>query len=144
MIISNVDFLDKQKTAYDRRISDWSSDVCSSDLGSQRYITSERQTRRKCCLDALFGRVGEHTLHAWIVLIFGQPRHRAMHSGIAAGMVVAPPLFQCARMDLAIGRKSHRHRRETVRLAGRRPPEDIAFGLCQAAAGYEEWVVGGS
>src|SRR3546814_13171376 len=28
-------FFFKQKTAYDMRISDWSSDVCSSDLGSQ-------------------------------------------------------------------------------------------------------------
>src|SRR3546814_2605996 len=27
-------FLFKQKTAYEMRISDWSSDVCSSDLGS--------------------------------------------------------------------------------------------------------------
>src|SRR3546814_2930596 len=28
-------FVFKQKTAYDMRISDWSSDVCSSDLGAQ-------------------------------------------------------------------------------------------------------------
>src|SRR3546814_10673840 len=28
-------FFFKQKTAYDMRISDWSSDVCSSDLGSE-------------------------------------------------------------------------------------------------------------
>src|SRR3546814_4702381 len=28
-------FLFKQKTAYEMRISDWSSDVCSSDLGSR-------------------------------------------------------------------------------------------------------------
>src|SRR3546814_13991450 len=28
-------FFCKQKTAYEMRISDWSSDVCSSDLGSQ-------------------------------------------------------------------------------------------------------------
>src|SRR3546814_18141407 len=27
-------FFFKQKTAYERRISDWSSDVCSSDLGA--------------------------------------------------------------------------------------------------------------
>src|SRR3546814_9685067 len=27
-------FFSKQKTAYERRISDWSSDVCSSDLSS--------------------------------------------------------------------------------------------------------------
>src|SRR3546814_6561886 len=29
-------FFFKQKTAYEMRISDWSSDVCSSDLGDQR------------------------------------------------------------------------------------------------------------
>src|SRR3546814_2511719 len=29
-------FFFKQKTAYEMRISDWSSDVCSSDLGSSR------------------------------------------------------------------------------------------------------------
>src|SRR3546814_4644161 len=33
-----VFFLFKQKTAYEMRISDWSSDVCSSDLGA--YIGS--------------------------------------------------------------------------------------------------------
>src|SRR3546814_4437741 len=32
MYIVRVFFLFKQKTAYERRISDWSSDVCSSDL----------------------------------------------------------------------------------------------------------------
>src|SRR3546814_6216095 len=30
-------FFFKQKTAYERRISDWSSDVCSSDLGFDRH-----------------------------------------------------------------------------------------------------------
>src|SRR3546814_14362713 len=30
---SSVSFFFKQKTAYEMRISDWSSDVCSSDLG---------------------------------------------------------------------------------------------------------------
>src|SRR3546814_17656240 len=30
-------FLCKQKTAYEWRISDWSSDVCSSDLGADRH-----------------------------------------------------------------------------------------------------------
>src|SRR3546814_3633565 len=29
-------FFFKQKTAYEMRMSDWSSDVCSSDLGDQR------------------------------------------------------------------------------------------------------------
>src|SRR3546814_9461217 len=30
-------FFFKQKTAYEMRISDWSSDVCSSDLAAQRF-----------------------------------------------------------------------------------------------------------
>src|SRR3546814_1250563 len=33
-----VFFFFKQKTAYEMRISDWSSDVCSSDLPSPRFV----------------------------------------------------------------------------------------------------------
>src|SRR3546814_8138578 len=33
--LSLIFFFFKQKTAYEMRISDWSSDVCSSDLGVQ-------------------------------------------------------------------------------------------------------------
>src|SRR3546814_13846085 len=43
-------FLFKQKTAYERRISDWSSDVCSSDLqefGSSRGIAHSPRDRRR-------------------------------------------------------------------------------------------------
>src|SRR3546814_19893127 len=32
VLVKNCCFFFKQKTAYERRISDWSSDVCSSDL----------------------------------------------------------------------------------------------------------------
>src|SRR3546814_17779794 len=35
-LLGYVVFLFKQKAAYELRISDWSSDVCSSDLGPQR------------------------------------------------------------------------------------------------------------
>src|SRR3546814_5433999 len=34
-------FLFKQKTAYERRISDWSSDVCSSDLINSELVSNE-------------------------------------------------------------------------------------------------------
>src|SRR3546814_1726156 len=41
-VISDVCFFFKQKTAYDMRISDWSSDVCSSDLSfSSKFICIE-------------------------------------------------------------------------------------------------------
>src|SRR3546814_10714484 len=36
-------FVIKQKTAYDVRISDWSSDVCSSDLASWEILLGGRQ-----------------------------------------------------------------------------------------------------
>src|SRR3546814_1342189 len=37
--MTRVFFFFKQKTAYELRISDWSSDVCSSDLGAGDGIT---------------------------------------------------------------------------------------------------------
>src|SRR3546814_20629617 len=47
-------FFFKQKTAYEMRISDWSSDVCSSDLlgnvlriGFQQNVASARQVKAK-------------------------------------------------------------------------------------------------
>src|SRR3546814_9922032 len=45
-------FFFKQKTAYEMRISDWSSDVCSSDLGGTRTRTREgvaRLASRRAC-----------------------------------------------------------------------------------------------
>src|SRR3546814_9015535 len=42
-----VFFLFKQKTAYEMRISDWSSDVCSSDLESPRHSRTPRPLRGK-------------------------------------------------------------------------------------------------
>src|SRR3546814_4812936 len=38
-------FFFKQKTAYEMRISDWSSDVCSSDLRRQRPTRNSRASR---------------------------------------------------------------------------------------------------
>src|SRR3546814_14329773 len=34
-------FFVKQNTAYEQRISDWSSDVCSSDLGNYQHISEK-------------------------------------------------------------------------------------------------------
>src|SRR3546814_1565564 len=45
----SVVFFFKQKTAYEMRISDWSSDVCSSDLPlavGQRLVTTDGVMRR--------------------------------------------------------------------------------------------------
>src|SRR3546814_8489896 len=47
MVCSFSVFFFKQKTAYEMRISDWSSDVCSSDLLIAPLSSSERTRRRK-------------------------------------------------------------------------------------------------
>src|SRR3546814_8805849 len=52
-------FIFKLKTAYELRISDWSSDVCSSDLrgpgryGADAYRQRRRRYRRRCCQDRI-------------------------------------------------------------------------------------------
>src|SRR3546814_7992557 len=49
-------FFFKQKTAYELRISDWSSDVCSSDL---QRIGDLRRLRRRMALVRDADRIGE-------------------------------------------------------------------------------------
>src|SRR3546814_17464234 len=46
-------FFFKQKTAYEMRISDWSSDVCSSDLGDERApLVGKRESSRQAVEEA--------------------------------------------------------------------------------------------
>src|SRR3546814_9045457 len=49
-------FFFKQKTAYEMRISDWSSDVCSSDLHGRQYhcaaLARSADARAAACLAA--------------------------------------------------------------------------------------------
>src|SRR3546814_9445301 len=51
----------KQKTAYESRISDWSSDVCSSDLDGIATITMDRPEVRNA-LDAATSRLIDEML----------------------------------------------------------------------------------
>src|SRR3546814_8895228 len=45
-------FFFKQKTAYEMRISDWSSDVCSSDLGRYGSASSLQEISDRACTGA--------------------------------------------------------------------------------------------
>src|SRR3546814_1886447 len=49
-------FFFKQKTAYEMRISDWSSDVCSSDLSFRPAARARRAQRRAAAQSAPPGR----------------------------------------------------------------------------------------
>src|SRR3546814_7907989 len=59
-------FLFKQKTAYEMRISDWSSDVCSSDLCDGETDRRAREQRRALAFEQLVPRhVEEDVEVAW-------------------------------------------------------------------------------
>src|SRR3546814_2845373 len=84
-----VVFFFKQKTAYDMRISGWSSDVCSSDL--QRLERRTRLARRLHRIDAdtmrmrvIGARVGAHAIAVEI-----DDQHRALPRTVACQIAQA-------------------------------------------------------
>src|SRR3546814_1810913 len=75
-----VFFFFKQKTAYEMRISDWSSDVCSSDLSIAMLDASRPlgdgaglQLRAMASLDPLMGKRGYPILFASGETANGEP-----------------------------------------------------------------------
>src|SRR3546814_3104107 len=57
-------FFFKQKTAYEMRISDWSSDVCSSDLKEMKRVLADIQQGRFVSRFVLDNRAGQPELKA--------------------------------------------------------------------------------
>src|SRR3546814_5046859 len=88
-------FFFKQKTAYELRISDWSSDVCSSDLVEGRVLAHQ---------DDVHGGEVDHLrpAHGGVIAALAPYRHRAR-----PGIDPAFPEEQVAR---EIGRASCRER----------------------------------
>src|SRR3546814_10218164 len=92
-------FFFKQKTAYEMRISDWSSDVCSSDL--QVNIYDQEHFMQILHIDSSISGDNSAT--------------RALSAAIVAELVAANPGASVAHRDLAaepleIGRASCRER----------------------------------
>src|SRR3546814_5618255 len=87
----------KQKTAYEMRISDWSSDVCSSDL----YGCSRRDTEPQ--LQGA-GRISAATI--------GSQRQRAIHRDALPNQREIPAIFTVNPdgSEAKIGRASCRER----------------------------------
>src|SRR3546814_5534663 len=98
--MSSIDmFFFKQKTAYEMRISDWSSDVCSSDLRIvlvQRGLRLHPQARERRA-DLVRG-LGDERLHR--AHVGAQPLHEAV---------------QAVDQKLDLVRCGHRHRMQISR-----------------------------
>src|SRR3546814_10083722 len=74
-------FFFKQKTAYEVRISDWSSDVCSSDLPRQAGGTQTSPPRGPAIRDK--ERVTMGRLNGKIALVTGAGSHRGLGAATA-------------------------------------------------------------
>src|SRR3546814_14422041 len=97
-------FFFKQKTAYEMRISDWSSDVCSSDLRTE-YLAEDRRTAgRRACPG-----FEEHRAAAF-------PGHESgmatieRATSLAGPILVAPTAERAEHRKRQIGRASGRER----------------------------------
>src|SRR3546814_1090905 len=84
----NVLFFFKQKTAYEMRISDWSSDVCSSDLIGEEQLQAidEAHAVHRVAADADAGRLAESERGGLRHRLVGQ-RGRARDDADAAGPI---------------------------------------------------------
>src|SRR3546814_7409512 len=97
-------FFFKQKTAYEVRISDWSSDVCSSDLGQQcRYVDCDAcfQSGTLPCLQILQRPLHHIKSQVHDLAAFLQYRNKGIWRDQAPRRVI--PSDQCFSRDDMIG-----------------------------------------
>src|SRR3546814_9237229 len=103
-----VFFFFKQKTAYEMRISDWSSDVCSSDLVSD---AREGIWRHGLALAELLKYAMKHRLDSIEDVILRDEAHFDIKLVEFARRTIGTGVFVTkARRDLEIGRASCRER----------------------------------
>src|SRR3546814_8695367 len=74
-------FFFKQKTAYDVRISDWSSDVCSSDLPVEARIATLQPGHDPECLDVVVE--AAEALHLYLQFVFAGVAERRVAQVVA-------------------------------------------------------------
>src|SRR3546814_9816392 len=99
VVDSEFFFFFKQKTAYELRISDWSSDVCSSDLVESASLALNtpaarliaRGEERFLLLDEV------EALQASKALVVDACRHVVRDAGTAVSLARRPVLFALAR-----------------------------------------------
>src|SRR3546814_3764206 len=100
-------FFYKQKTAYEMRISDWSSDVCSSDLASAIFVPLYGHVVRE-------GRVRNAGLveHLNRHSRFGKTQRGTIEQRFLLGQIVHRELVQMVKnfIQAQIGRASCRER----------------------------------
>src|SRR3546814_5775860 len=114
-IVSICDFFFcKQSTAYDMRISDWSSDVCSSDLDQRLMRHHPRDKARAFGLFGVHHPAGEAHFHRLRLADRAGEALRAAHAGGDAELDFGLAELRLVRCDDEIG-----HHREFAAAAQR-------------------------
>src|SRR3546814_4188803 len=121
-------FFFKQKTAYEMRISDWSSDVCSSDLGVQLHPRLVAGGPLAVLADPHVA--GGHAPHAAVLAIQhlggGEP---GIDLDAELGRLLAEPAADVAEADDVVAMVVHlRRRRQAVGPAGGQVHEAVLGG----------------
>src|SRR3546814_15979924 len=113
-------FFFKQKTAYELRISDWSSDVCSSDLSAE---VAKRELAHAATHDGLTGLPNRSTATEWL----GAELADASDSGDPAVLFIDLDRFKLVN-------DAHGHAEGDLILieAGRRLSRQIGRASCRA------------
>src|SRR3546814_10369595 len=90
VLVLSFFFFFKQKTAYDMRISDWSSDVCSSDLGNPSTVVPGLMAIGEAACVSVHGanRLGSNSLLDLVV--FGRSAARRCAEILTPGEKQAP------------------------------------------------------
>src|SRR3546814_9680665 len=101
-------FFFKQKTAYEMRISDWSSDVCSSDL-LRRRIADKMPTVERPHAPALIGAAANFAQSE------GRPEHRSCSPAPEADQLGTRP-FYAWKVGLGGGEMGARSEEHTSEL----------------------------
>src|SRR3546814_10139969 len=113
-------FFFKQKTAYEMRISDWSSDVCSSDLHVTRVHLHGELAQRH---EQFFGR---------------RRHHQTMRALLQAARMVARPEQVDLAVGIAVGLQTLEHGKSVLQSAA---GDRYRQGIASAHAGDRKSVV---
>src|SRR3546814_4423646 len=97
-------FFFKQKTAYEMRISDWSSDVCSSDLPAIKHPVAETLRHR------VLPRGWYAIVVTMVVALVALSVYQLFNLGAYAGWVMLDLTYLGLLLALQIGRASCRDR----------------------------------
>src|SRR3546814_974804 len=96
-------FFFKQKTAYEMRISDWSSDVCSSDLFLAAHVAADRGLALVAGDDLHLGRLADHA-HGRAHRLAREELQEVWHALAADLLVVGEAEMDRCREIVPIGR----------------------------------------